>query len=279
MEPQPTTSAVEGTSTAARDGGQPTPSDDGVEAAAVAFTSGSSTGQEQQDAQLFSIIPLIPPGSLKKQLQQLFAATCRVKLLRCDVQVPDLNNVSSDSRPDTVAKVEEEKTGSGSSSEDGEVQVLPAPVKERVTKKTLAKHRKTRTQRNGVCPGNKSFGGWRPKGPWTCKLCGKRMKSSSNYLPHMRSHRGEKGFKCGECGKGFGRIRHLAEHKRIHSGVWQYVCTFCEKGFHQEQNLFSHLRVHTEEMPYFCVVDGCGMSFRHSGSLKMHRRLIHLKKY
>ncbi len=144
---------------------------------------------------------------------------------------------------------------------------------------TFSGHKKARAQRNGVCPRKKMSGEWRPKGPWTCKICGKRMKNPSHYLAHMRSHRGDTRFKCGECGKAFVRNSELSVHKRIHSDVWQFNCVFCEKRFHHKHAFFGHLRVHTEEMPYFCVVDGCGESFRHFHSLKMHRRLIHLKKY
>ncbi len=342
MEFQPSTSAAASEAATCDEGDGPTPNDDGVQAAS---TSGSVAVQHhQQDDQLFSIIP---PGSLKKQFQQLFGSTCQVKLQRCDVpvQIPVVAvatgtpsaEVSSDSRAGTVAKVEEDETGSGSSSEDDEVQVLPVPLskkKRMVTKKkggkcssqrkapvdcpvcklrmnskcnlkrhmlkhsgeqryrcdpcgrsfwnrsTFSMHKKVRDQRNGVCPGEKkSCGGWRPKGPWTCKICGKRMKHGWYYPAHMKGHRGEKPFKCGECGKGFGRNYHLSEHRRIHSGVRKFSCVFCERSFHQKSSLFVHLRVHTEEKPYFCVVDGCGMSFRQGGNLQQHRQLVHLKKY
>ncbi len=143
----------------------------------------------------------------------------------------------------------------------------------------FAYHKKAKDQRNGVCPKTYGTGGWRHKGAWTCKICGKRMKNGGSYNDHMKRHRGDKRFKCGDCGKAFVISSDLAEHRKIHSGVWQFSCVFCERGFHFQNNLFNHLRSHTEEMPYFCVVDGCGKSYRHPDSLKKHWRLIHLKTY
>ncbi len=53
---------------------------------------------------------------------------------------------------------------------------------------TFSNHKKARSNLNGVCP-RVYPGGWRPKGSWTCKTCGKRMKQPSYYLRHMEIHR------------------------------------------------------------------------------------------
>ncbi len=252
MEPQPSTSAAAATSKPVVCEG-----DDHEPCNEVEAVVPSTSGEQQQEEQLFSLSAVT-----RKQIHQLFGATCRVKMERCPLPITAGNNgggPTAEERPadlTTVAKVET-TTGSSSSSEDDKVQVLPTPP---------AASKKKRRSR---CT---------PKGAWTCKICGKRMKYGRSYVRHMRSHRGEKPFKCGECGKSFGANGDLTVHRRIHTGVWQFNCVFCERGFHQQSNLFRHLRLHTEEKPFFCVVTGCGESFRHSDSLKRHRRLIHLKK-
>ncbi len=318
---------------------------------AVASTSGTSARPQQQQQQKEKIFFINHRASLE-QCQQLFGATCRIKLQRCaipnsptavaNILAPLSTDVPADST--TVSKVEEASdTGSDSSEENGHVKVIAtfpprgyskqneaagtkkkggkrvvhrkSPARCLVCRKTLhskeylkvhmrkhsagkkryscesckrsfwcnsafSYHKKARNQQNGVCPPErKNCGRLRPKGPWTCKICGKTMKDGHYYPIHMRIHRGEKRFKCGECGKGFVCTGDLTKHKRIHSDVWQFNCVFCERGFHHKSGLFGHLRVHTEETPYFCVVNGCGQSFRAVRALKSHRRLIHLKKY
>ncbi len=338
MEPEvPSTPTAGPSKDAIRDSGPP--ASGGVQ---VAFAPTSAPAPAQLEEQFVFYGPVSG-----KQCHQLFGATCRVKVQRCQVPVPStptVNNAivevpSSAEVPPVSSNVREvEKKdatkGSSSSEDDDDIRILatfppsaastkkgPVPKKKgkgvssqtaycTVCKKTMSSneclrrhmrkhtgdkryrcehcgkrfwnpssfsmHKKARNERNGVCPRVNQTNRWKPKGSWSCKICGKRLKQAGYYVSHMSTHREEKRFKCGECRKGFGRNCDLSSHKSIHTGIWLINCVFCEKGFNRQANYWSHLRVHTEEQPFFCVVDGCGESFRVYETLKRHRRLVHL---
>lgn len=77
--------------------------------------------------------------------------------------------------------------------------------------------------------------------PYSCMLCGKQFRYSSNFIMHKRSHIGERPFECSvqNCKKKFLSKEQLKRHTMIHSGLRPYACSYpdCGKAFNRRSTL------------------------------------------
>ncbi|XP_061919552.1 zinc finger protein 236-like [Entelurus aequoreus] len=126
---------------------------------------------------------------------------------------------------------------------------------------------------------------------YTCKTCGKELKTSAHLKEHMRNHikmrplscnsRNYKknidrsGFtnSCHHCGKAFKKPSQLVRHIRIHTGERPYKCSHCSKAFNQKVVLQTHMVRHTGEKPHLCIF--CPASFSQKGNLHSHVQRVH----
>lgn len=103
-----------------------------------------------------------------------------------------------------------------------------------------------------------------------CDLCGKVLKSSSNFTYHMKRHRNEKQFKCNDCNKAFFCKNDLNRHNVTHSNIKAFPCTLCDAKFAHNSGLYAHRLVHMTERPHKCKL--CDASFRQKPHLQAHMR-------
>ncbi|CAL1542174.1 unnamed protein product [Lymnaea stagnalis] len=109
--------------------------------------------------------------------------------------------------------------------------------------------------------------------PFVCLMCGKRFALSEQWNRHKRSHTGEKVYECKVCSSQFGDSESLKLHKKIHKGEKRYMCEECGQRFNCQVSRKNHMKIHSSlrELPYVCPEEGCGKTFRESGSLKAHQ--------
>ncbi|GAA6234202.1 zinc finger protein 708-like [Lates japonicus] len=128
--------------------------------------------------------------------------------------------------------------------------------------------------------------------PFSCGICGKRLKSEALLAAHSRIHTGDKPHRCGICLRSFQRATCLKQHHlRVHLKVKandaphaagrrksaapakMFPCPTCSKVFRFKSLLASHSMIHSEVRPYAC--DFCSRSFRRLSHLKRHREVVH----
>uniref|UniRef100_A0A3Q3MJ17 C2H2-type domain-containing protein n=1 Tax=Mastacembelus armatus TaxID=205130 RepID=A0A3Q3MJ17_9TELE len=130
-----------------------------------------------------------------------------------------------------------------------------------------------------------------PDAPFTCSICGKRLKSETLLVAHARVHSGDRPHRCGICMRGFQRAACLKQHHvRVHLKVRAdmvhatghrksmvvakaFPCPVCGKVFKFKSLLASHAMIHSEARPHAC--DFCSRSFRRLSHLKRHREVVH----
>lgn len=131
-----------------------------------------------------------------------------------------------------------------------------------------------------------------PDAPFTCAVCGKRMKSEALLAAHSRIHTGDKPFRCSLCLCSFQRAACLKQHHaRIHLKIKAndkpnvagrkkstmvakaFPCPICGKVFKFRSLLASHSIIHSDMRPYAC--EFCSRSFRRLSHLKRHREVVH----
>ena len=73
-------------------------------------------------------------------------------------------------------------------------------------------------------------------------MCGRVLKTASNFLVHARSHTGAKPFKCFFCGKLFSSSSNRREHQRRHTKTKIHNCEQpgCGKTYHRYHQLRAH---------------------------------------
>lgn len=127
--------------------------------------------------------------------------------------------------------------------------------------------------------------------PFTCSICGKRLKSEALLAAHSRIHSGDKPHRCGICLRSFQRATCLKQHHvRVHLKVKvndaaraagrrksmstkTFPCPICSKVFKFRSLLASHSMIHSDVRPYAC--DYCSRSFRRLSHLKRHCEVVH----
>ncbi|XP_069368430.1 zinc finger protein ZFP2-like isoform X2 [Paralichthys olivaceus] len=128
--------------------------------------------------------------------------------------------------------------------------------------------------------------------PFSCTVCGKRLKSKALLAAHTHIHTNEKPHRCGVCLRSFQRATCLKQHHlRVHLRVRvndaphaarnrkctaqakMFPCPICSKVFKFKSLLASHSLIHSEIRPYAC--DFCSRSFRRLSHLKRHREVVH----
>ncbi|XP_026218048.1 zinc finger protein 708-like isoform X2 [Anabas testudineus] len=127
--------------------------------------------------------------------------------------------------------------------------------------------------------------------PFTCSVCGKRLKSEALLAAHSRIHSGDKPHRCGICLRSFQRATCLKQHHiRVHLKVKvndavhaagrrkstmtkAFPCPICSKVFKFKSLLTSHSMIHSDIRPYAC--DYCSRSFRRLSHLKRHCEVVH----
>ncbi|XP_066254733.1 zinc finger protein OZF-like isoform X43 [Euwallacea similis] len=77
---------------------------------------------------------------------------------------------------------------------------------------------------------------------YTCKLCGKKLKTSAGLKMHLRSHTGQKPHACHYCDKSFVSQSYLKVHLLVHTTQKPYECAVCTKQFTQRGNAITHFR-------------------------------------
>lgn len=134
-------------------------------------------------------------------------------------------------------------------------------------------------------------GGLTPDAPFSCGVCGKRLKTEALLAAHGRIHSGDKPHRCGVCLRSFQRATCLKQHHvRVHlkvkvgeaghgagrrsSGAMKaFPCPICGKVFKFRSLLASHSLIHSDARPYAC--DFCSRSFRRLSHLKRHSEVVH----
>ncbi|XP_069033687.1 zinc finger protein 497-like isoform X1 [Embiotoca jacksoni] len=130
-----------------------------------------------------------------------------------------------------------------------------------------------------------------PDAPFSCGVCGKRLKSEALLAAHGRIHTGDKPHRCAVCLRGFRRAaclkqHHVRVHLKVRAGAAphaarrkscatgkEFPCSICSKVFRFRSLLASHSLVHSELRPFAC--DFCSRSFRRLSHLKRHRQVVH----
>ncbi|XP_072235100.1 zinc finger Y-chromosomal protein-like [Leuresthes tenuis] len=131
-----------------------------------------------------------------------------------------------------------------------------------------------------------------PDTPFTCSVCGKRLKSEALLAAHARIHTGDKPHRCGVCLRSFQRAACLRQHHaRVHlkaraseelhaasrrrnaATVNAFPCAVCSRVFRFRSLLASHALIHSEVRPFPC--DFCSRRFRRLSHLKRHREVVH----
>ncbi|KAM4534438.1 uncharacterized protein PAE49_022647 [Odontesthes bonariensis] len=131
-----------------------------------------------------------------------------------------------------------------------------------------------------------------PDAPFTCGVCGKRLKSEALLATHARIHTGDKPHRCGVCLRSFQRAACLRQHHaRVHlkaraseelhaasrrrnaGAVHAFPCPVCSRVFRFRSLLASHALIHSEVRPFAC--DFCSRRFRRLSHLKRHREVVH----
>ncbi|XP_053666972.1 zinc finger protein 260-like [Anopheles marshallii] len=124
---------------------------------------------------------------------------------------------------------------------------------------------------------------------YECELCGKKLKTKSNYTNHRKMHTRKDSngmqnivpttcsgiaqrrvYLCNICGHNCGSSSNLGVHLRRHNGQSVCECSVCGKGFPRRSDLVMHMRKHTGEKPFICTT--CGRGFSRLDKLRIHIR-------
>lgn len=105
-----------------------------------------------------------------------------------------------------------------------------------------------------------------------CNMCSQSFFTSSHLKAHIKVHLNEPSFKCDvpECGKTFIHSSSFKKHKAYHSGEKSHQCGICQRTFSQACHLRQHLKIHSNERNHVC--GQCGKAFARPDTLRIHER-------
>ncbi|XP_047423814.1 zinc finger protein 596-like [Mugil cephalus] len=139
--------------------------------------------------------------------------------------------------------------------------------------------------------------------PFSCTVCGKRLKSEALLAAHARIHTDDKPHRCGVCMRSFQttsclKQHHIRVHLKVKTGAGAgaaaaaaaaaataeqqkagattaktFPCSSCSKVFRYRSLLAAHTLIHNDARPFPC--DFCSRRFRRVSHLKRHRRVVH----
>ncbi len=285
MEPRPSTSSVAVTSKGAT-----------VRPSPICSSDSTIVQQQPKEKLLFTMYR----ASLE-QCHQLFGATCRVRLQRCQVPADAPQVPATESNPVTPSPSSETESCSFFKGDKEKVFSDP-PLASSSNKTSVSK------KRGQEVPPLKSS-------PAHCRVCGKTMASKPYLKVHMRKHTGEKRYRCEQCGRSFWESSSLTKHKKRNqqngvcppqikrSGEWKpkgawkckicgrkkkygdsyephmtrrhglkpLKCSVCGNGFTTSWELSRHKRIHTGVWNYSCVF--CDKGFHQQADLFRHLRV------
>ncbi|XP_052738640.1 zinc finger protein 425 isoform X2 [Bicyclus anynana] len=107
-----------------------------------------------------------------------------------------------------------------------------------------------------------------------CKICMKKFTLRGNLLRHMKIHSGVKPFSCDICGFKVRWKYRLDNHMKSHIGKKRdkhFSCNICKKKFTTKSNLMTHIRKHSGKKPFSCEI--CGKRYLTKDSLVVHMRV------
>lgn len=105
--------------------------------------------------------------------------------------------------------------------------------------------------------------------PFICPVCGKRYKTKEGLRYHELTHTNQRPYVCNTCGKGFKTRENLRDHEPIHTGALDFECDVCQKRFRARNLLVGHRVIHDEVPKHSCNV--CGLKFRRVNNLRDHK--------
>lgn len=101
--------------------------------------------------------------------------------------------------------------------------------------------------------------------------CRKVFVHQTSYVMHKRCVHSElRNFTCELCSKSFKTSSNLYVHIKQHKNQRDHPCQLCPLSFFTSSHLKAHLKIHSKSVRYFCDVEGCGKSFIHLSSYKKH---------
>lgn len=105
-----------------------------------------------------------------------------------------------------------------------------------------------------------------------CQMCSQSFFTSSHLKAHMKIHLNQTSYACEfpDCGKMFIHLSSYKKHQTFHSGNKDHQCNVCDKTFSQSCHLREHLKIHTNERKHICGV--CKKAFRRPDTLRIHQK-------
>lgn len=103
-----------------------------------------------------------------------------------------------------------------------------------------------------------------------CTLCPQAFFTTSHLKAHMKIHLKQTNYKCEECQKAFIHLSSYKKHQNFHSGIKSHHCRICDRDFSQVCHLREHLRTHSNERNHKC--DKCCKAFRRPDTLRVHKK-------
>ena len=104
---------------------------------------------------------------------------------------------------------------------------------------------------------------------FTCDICGKNFKRSSQLNAHHKVHTDSRPFECEICWQRLQNERpKLQVHMNWHNNIRPFACTICSKTFLTKGNLDKHQTVHTKIYKHSC--EHCGHGSPDFSQLRRH---------